>query len=79
MKKQTNIFDDMLRVANPHACAADPSHVMPMISGGNRNGLSGNADRMPMVYRAGSQDALQCPSRMGNKLFYRDGRVEAVA
>lgn len=28
--------------------------------------------------RDGSEDFLNCPSRMGNRLYYRDGRVEEV-
>lgn len=28
--------------------------------------------------RPGSEDALQYPSRMGDNLFYRDGRVEKI-
>jgi hypothetical protein len=45
-------------------------------SGGSRNGLSGTGDRRPIVYRQGSRDALKLPSRMGDRLYYRDGRVE---
>lgn len=50
-----------------------------MVCAGNRNGFMGTGDLRPMVYRAGSLDASELPSRMGNKLFYRDGRVEEVA
>lgn len=28
--------------------------------------------------RPGALDFLQCPSRMGNRLYYRDGRVEHI-
>lgn len=76
--KQSNIFDDVLRVADPHAMAAHPDLVPAMTSGGNRNGLSGNTEHRPMVYRAGALDADQLPSRMGNRLHYRDGRVQSV-
>jgi hypothetical protein len=79
MPKQLNIIDDLLRQADPFAVAASPDLVPAMTSGGNRNSLSGNADLRPMVYRAGSLDALDLPSRMGNTLFYRDGRVEVIA
>jgi len=32
----------------------------------------------PFVYRAGSQDHEQHPSRVGNRLIYRDGRVATL-
>lgn len=76
--KQLNIIDDLLRVADPNAMAASPDLVPAMIGGGNRNSFSGTGDMRPMVYRAGSLDALKLPSRMGNRLHYRDGRVEAI-
>jgi hypothetical protein len=75
---KSDIFDSGLHQADPYALAASPDLVPAMTSGGNRNGMSGTGDNRPMVYRAGSQDALQLPSRMGNRLYYRDGRVEAV-
>ena len=56
-----------------------PIELQPgMVCAGNRNGMSGTADHLPMVYRAGALDAEELPSRMGNKLVYRDGRVEEV-
>ena len=78
MKKQTNIFEDVLRKADPIALAATADLVPVMTSGGNRNGLSGTGDRRPMVYRDGALDARECPSRMGNRLHYPDGRVEVI-
>lgn len=39
---------------------------------------STQTDRMAMVYRPGSLDALSLPSRRGNTLYYRDGRQEKV-
>lgn len=65
--------------ADPLAMAASPELVRVMCSGGNRNGLSGNTDHRPMVYRPGALDCNKYPSRIGSKLFYRDGRVEDVA
>ena len=76
--KQSNIFDDLLRVADPHAMAVHPDLVPAMTSGGNRNGMSGTGDKRPMVYRTGSLDAMALPSRMGSRLYYRDGRVETL-
>lgn len=32
----------------------------------------------PPAPRPGSLDFMQCPSRRGNRLYYRDGRVETV-
>lgn len=64
--------------ANPHGVAADPSMVPLMISGGNRNSLSGTGDLRPRALRPGSEQALAIPSRMGNRLHYRDGRVEVM-
>lgn len=36
------------------------------------------ADRSPCVQRAGADEALQCPSRRGNRLYWRDGRVTSM-
>lgn len=33
------------------------------------------ADRAPCTERAGSTDALACPSRRGSRLYWRDGRI----
>ena len=78
MSKQANIYDDLLRQPDQFILAATPDLVPAMTSGGNRNSLSGTGDRRAMVYRAGSLDALKLPSRMGNRLHYRDGRVEHI-
>ena len=64
--------------ADPTSVAADPSMVPLMISGGNRNSLSGTGDLRPRALRPGSEQALAIPSRMGNRLHYRDGRVETI-
>lgn len=61
----------------PEALAAHPENVSNMI-GGSRNGFSGTGDLRPAVYRIGSDHHEQYPSRRGNSLFYRDGRVEMV-
>lgn len=70
--------DNTLIQADPFAVAASPDMVPAMISGGNRNGLSGNTEHLPMAYRPGSLDANKLPSRMGNYLHYRDGSVETI-
>lgn len=75
MSKQCNIFEDLLHQPDPQALAAHPDLVPFMTSSPNRNGYAGTADRQPMVYRAGSQDALKLPSRMANRLHYPDGRI----
>lgn len=77
-KQQSNTFEDLLCQANPHALAVSPDLVPAMVGGGNRNGMSGTGDLRPMVYRKGSMDNLALPSRMGSKLYYRDGRVEHI-
>lgn len=78
MPKQSNIFEHLLHQPDPYALAAHPDLVPIMTSGGNRNGMSGTGDKRPMVYRAGALDADQLPSRMGNRLHYRDGRVVSL-
>jgi hypothetical protein len=62
--------------ANPFTMAAQETMVPIMTGSGSRNGIMGTADRMPTVYREGAMDALKLPSRMGDRLHYRDGRVE---
>lgn len=77
--KKSDLYESKTIVkADPHAYAASPDHVNVMISGGNRNSLSANTDFMPPVYRQGAMDANELPSRMGNRLHYRDGRVETI-
>lgn len=49
-----------------------------MACAGNRNGISGTGDLLPMVYRDGALDAFALPSRMGSLLVYPGGRVESV-
>lgn len=39
--------------------------------------LPGDGEMIAAV-RPGSQDALELPSKIGNKMHYRDGRVEVV-
>jgi len=75
--KQVDIFEK-LHEADPLAMAADATMLSGMVGCGNRNGLSGNTDRLPMAYRPGALDADACPSRVGGRLYYRDGRVELV-
>lgn len=64
--------------ANPFTMAAQETMVPIMTGSGSRNGIMGTADRMPTVYREGAMDSLKLPSRMGDRLHYRDGRVEPV-
>lgn len=33
---------------------------------------------IPMPIRPGAEDFLKYPSRMGNRLYYRDGRIETI-
>lgn len=70
--------DEPIIKADPMALAADVTMLDRMCSGGNRNGLSGTADKRPPVYRPGSMDHEEIPSRMGNRLVYRDGRTGTV-
>lgn len=56
-----------------------PVDLQPgMVCAGNRNGISGTADRLPPVYRSGAMDAFKLPSRWGRELRYPDGRVETI-
>lgn len=36
------------------------------------------ANYPPLPRRPGSEDFLDCPSRMGDKLYYRDGRIKNI-
>jgi predicted transcriptional regulator len=36
------------------------------------------SDEKPLPMRPGSEDFLKYPSRMGNTLYYRDGRIELI-
>ena len=36
------------------------------------------SQEIPTPRRPGSEDFLKYPSRMGNKLYYRDGRIETI-
>lgn len=44
-----------------------------------KEGIYDGADLKPTVQRAGAYDGLKHPSRIGDKLHYRDGRVEHVS
>lgn len=47
----------------------------------SHRGMSGHydgAELRPYNGRPGAMDAFAMPSRMGGRLYYRDGRVEAV-
>jgi len=49
-----------------------------MVCANNRNGMAGTGDLRPRVHRDGALDAYALPSRVGGRLYYPDGRVEAV-
>jgi hypothetical protein len=66
---------DRITDVTPYELAADPSMVPMMISGGNRNGIAGTGDLRPQAMRPGCDDHQALPSRIGNRLHYRDGRV----
>lgn len=76
--KNIETFEGTRYQANPLAVAVSPEHAAAMTTSRSRNGMAGTADRLPVACRAGSQDADRLPSRMGNKLVYRDGRVENI-
>ena len=68
-------LDTKTTITKSRASKTPPAQVaeerQPTVtSGGSRNGLSGTGDR------EGSREALKLPSRMGDRLYYRDGRVE---
>ena len=77
--KNEMLFDQPDRRAKPQEMAASPDLVMAMTSSNSRNGIAGTADRLPPVYRAGSMDHEQAPSRVGKRLNYRDGTVKEIA
>jgi hypothetical protein len=64
--------------AEPYKAAAQPNMVSVMTGSSSRNGFAGTADNLPMAMRAGAQDALALPSRMNDRLHYRDGTVKHV-
>lgn len=66
------------KLANPYALAVNEYVVHKMTTSSSRNGFSGSADKLPEVYRTGCMDALNIPSRIGDSLHYRDGRVEST-
>lgn len=61
-------------IVNPHTGEAG---AWKRLTGSGRHaGMASAADLRPPVPRPGSEAFLQCPSRSGNQLRYRDGRVE---
>lgn len=72
-----DLFAEPPAPADPTKLAASPELVGAMTSSRHsRNGYAGSADRLPMAYRPGALNALALPSRMGNRLHYRDGTVK---
>jgi hypothetical protein len=65
--------------AEPLKVAAQPEMVGVMTGSNNRNGFSGTADKLPTAMRAGAEDALALPSRVNDRLHYRDGTVKHVS
>ncbi|MFN7725181.1 MAG: hypothetical protein ACK5QH_08940 [Rubrivivax sp.] len=64
-------------VVHPHT---GQGHAWQRVTGCNRHaGLASAADLRPPVQRPGSEDFLACPSRVGETLRYRDGRVTDLA
>jgi hypothetical protein len=53
--------------------------VSVMTGSSSRNGFAGTADKLPTAMRAGAEDALALPSRMGDRLHYRDGTVKHLS
>ena len=49
------------------------------ISTASARGTYSGAELRPFAGRPGAMDAFALPSRMGNRLHYRDGRVETLA
>lgn len=41
-----------------------------------RSARMGSGDKRPPIKRPGSERAAQLPSRVGNRLYWPDGRVE---
>jgi hypothetical protein len=65
--------------AEPLKVAAQPEMVGVMTGSNNRNGFSGTADKLPTAMRVGAEDALALPSRVNDRLHYRDGTVKHVS
>lgn len=63
------------------AAAVDTSRATVTVQPGPAATLAaaGTPTDRPMVYRPGSRDHEQWPSRMGNRLVWRDGRMQEAA
>lgn len=63
--------------AKPKADAPLPTVAAPLhhTTSSQRDHYEPEADMLAPPARRGANDALQVPSRMGNRLYYRDGRV----
>lgn len=58
---------------DPHA--ASGRHGRNLLTRSIARQTMSHTERSPAALRPGSQDALACPSRIGNHLHHRDGRV----
>jgi hypothetical protein len=78
--RQFDMYEDRKQRigAEPHKVAAQPEMVSVMTGSSSRNGFAGTADKLPTAMRVGAEDALALPSRMGDRLHYRDGTVKHV-
>ena len=59
----------------PPAAAADNPLLAAAVRCGMQRRAMSDADAHPCTSRAGSEQALGHPSRRGNRLYWRDGRV----
>jgi hypothetical protein len=64
-----------LKADAPLPTVAAPMHHT---TSSQRDRYEPSADMLAPPARRGANDALQVPSRMGNRLHYRDGRVVEV-
>ena len=55
-----------------------PLRDLPLLTSAGRRHAMGNGDARPVVLRTGALDALQYPSRMGDRLHWRDGTVTGL-
>lgn len=69
-----DIFDQPDRCAPAPETLAARDDMVPAMTRG-RILMASTADRLPHVYRNGAMDSEHLPSRMSNRLHYRDGRI----
>ena len=73
-KKQKRNLAELDRLHTGTTVAA----ALTITSFGNKEHYQPEKDMLAPPARRGADDGLQVPSRVGNRLYYRDGRVEQI-